>query len=540
MASGGDPPKPGGGFSLSLGGAAAKKPPAPRARALGEQEDAGRDGPVREQVLGFGADGGLQTAAAPAQRRGPLVIAKQENSYRVGSKFVPSYIPEAADKVDGEGIDKFETAAHDTAVAQQQVTYGLHVRSRPQDGAVNGEQQQQDGPPAVPGDRDAAKLKEDLAALPPEADLDAYAAMPVDQSGMVLLRGMGWTEGKAIGRGAKEEVKAKELVRRPQRLGLGAAPAPEQQTKKYIKPGESREKNDMVYVDAEGVMKSSKPVDEKLVERRREGVHAGKVMRVVDGRHSGLLCEVQAVEPREEGRSERARVRLLPSYEVVTVRCKELGEREDKTREELERQQRQERPSSRGGGGSGRGSREGGREEEEREERQHKQHKHREEERGGSKRDRDGEREDRGGGSKRHRQRDSPSPPPAADERPWLVPNIRVKIVDKRAKGGRLYLKKGTIVDVKTPTVCDVYVDDLKRSVLDLEQRQLETVVPAAEGTPVLVLAGPLRGKQGRLLKRNTETGLAAVQLTSDFSLHKLSLDDVSEYVGPLDAWEEA
>lgn len=33
----------------------------------------------------------------------------------------------------------------------------------------------------------------------------------------------------------------------------------------------------MVYVDAEGVMKSSKPVDEKLVERRREGVHPGKV-----------------------------------------------------------------------------------------------------------------------------------------------------------------------------------------------------------------------------------------------------------------------
>lgn len=28
-----------------------------------------------------------------------------------------------------------------------------------------------------------------------------------------------------------------------------------------------------------------------------------QVMRVVDGRHSGLLCEVQALEPREEGRS---------------------------------------------------------------------------------------------------------------------------------------------------------------------------------------------------------------------------------------------
>lgn len=30
--------------------------------------------------------------------------------------------------------------------------------------------------------------REDLAALPPEADLDAYAAMPVDQFGMALLR----------------------------------------------------------------------------------------------------------------------------------------------------------------------------------------------------------------------------------------------------------------------------------------------------------------------------------------------------------------
>jgi hypothetical protein len=28
------------------------------------------------------------------------------------------------------------------------------------------------------------------------------------------------------------------------------------------------------------------------------------------------------------------------------------------------------------------------------------------------------------------------------------------------------------------------------------------------------------------------------VQLTSDFSVQKLSLDDVAEYVGPLDAWD--
>ena len=49
-----------------------------------------------------------------------------------------------------------------------------------------------------------------------------------------------------------------------------------------------------------------------------------------------------------------------------------------------------------------------------------------------------------------------------------------------------------------------MFVDDLKESILDLRQAQLETVVPAAEGTPVLVLAGALRGKRGRLLARNT------------------------------------
>lgn len=41
----------------------------------------------------------------------------------------------------------------------------------------------------------------------------------------------------------------------------------------------------------------------------------------------------------------------------------------------------------------------------------------------------------------------------------------RVKVVDKRAEGGRVYLKKGTVVDVAMPRVCDVHLDDLARTV---------------------------------------------------------------------------
>jgi hypothetical protein len=45
-------------------------------------------------------------------------------------------------------------------------------------------------------------------------------------------------------------------------------------------------------------------------------------------------------------------------------------------------------------------------------------------------------------------------------------------------------------------------------------------------------LAGEHRGQRARLLKRNTETAAAAVQLTEDFSVLKVSFDDIAEFVG--------
>jgi hypothetical protein len=63
--------------------------------------------------------------------------------------------------------------------------------------------------------------------------------------------------------------------------------------------GESREpKKDMVYVDAEGHQRHVRDADAKLQEREKRGVHVGKTMRCIAGTHSGLLCEVLAVEPK--------------------------------------------------------------------------------------------------------------------------------------------------------------------------------------------------------------------------------------------------
>lgn len=261
----------GNGIAFAFSGAA-KKPT--RKLDLHEREE----GPKKDVLTGIGADGGLQSAEEQAAPSGPKIIPKQANTYRSVSEYlfrrtqlyfsnfpshlfgaychlcdsdvsshafrsakpayVPSYIPEGGeDNVVAQGIDNFQAAEHDTADAQQDVTYGLIKRTRePSDG---------DGPAGTSArpPSEAEQLKLDLEQLPPEASLEAYEEMPVESFGEALLRGMGWSEGRAIGRGNKKEVLAQDLVRRPHRLGLGAAPAPAPEThKKYIKPGENANK----------------------------------------------------------------------------------------------------------------------------------------------------------------------------------------------------------------------------------------------------------------------------------------------------------
>lgn len=80
--------------------------------------------------------------------------------------------------------------------------------------------------------------------------------------------------------------------------------------------GETREpKKDMIYVDSEGNQKHVKDADAKLVEREKEGVHPGKVMAVTGGSHSGLLCEVLALEP-------KVSLRALISYSSKFAQAK--------------------------------------------------------------------------------------------------------------------------------------------------------------------------------------------------------------------------
>lgn len=66
----------------------------------------------------------------------------------------------------------------------------------------------------------------DVASRPDSAKLEDYVAVPVEEFGAALLRGMGWKEGEVIGKRKGVVSKARVVERRPALLGIGAKEVP--------------------------------------------------------------------------------------------------------------------------------------------------------------------------------------------------------------------------------------------------------------------------------------------------------------------------
>lgn len=416
------------------------------------QEEEENESDSRHQITSFA---GSEMAVQAPKVEGNLCIDPIPNTFRDGKRYIPSYIPEKTSDADlkSTGIENFEIGEVDTSKMDgTQIKYGLTKREQ---GTIHAMSQQE---------RDAVALQEDLRNLPQESSLEDYERMPVEAFGEALMRGMGWYKGRGIGRNAKGEVEAKELVRRADKLGLGADPAISKNVqKKFIKPGEKRNQDELVYVGSDGAVKSSRPVNANLTRKAEIGVAAGKKMYLRSGKHGGFECEVKNVD----NILEKASVRLLPSLETVTVPYKDLVDLSQK--------------------------------------RQHADQK------------------EKVNVKKVKLSR-------IEESIPWLYTNIRIKVVDKKAFGGSLYLKKGTVIDVKAPKVCDVYIDDFAKIFQDLDQDQLETYVPRQSGTIVLVVAGKFKGREGQLLHRSKQSDYVAVRVNDEDDVQKLHLDDIAEY----------
>jgi G patch domain/KOW motif-containing protein len=137
-------------------------------------------------------------------------------------------------------------------------------------------------------------------------------------------------------------------------------------------------------------------------------------------------------------------------------------------------------------------------------------------------------------GQGRQQQQQRRGRPTLAPHKLWVAPLTRVRIVDKRIQGGRLYLKKGCVLDVAPDGSCDVRLEE-GRQVVTAHQDQLETVVPQEVGAAVMVVQGRHKGRKGRLLQVSLSSGAAALQLVGDLEVVRLLLDDVAQFMGHLE-----
>lgn len=113
----------------------------------------------------------------------------------------------------------------------------------------------------------------------------------------------------------------------------------------------------------------------------------------------------------------------------------------------------------------------------------------------------------------------------------WLTSNIKVRIISKKLKGGKLYLKKGKVVDVVGPSTCDISMDESRELIQGVDQELLETALPRTGG-PILVLYGKYKGVYGSLLQKDMEKETAVVEdADSRKPLHVL-LEQIAEFIG--------
>lgn len=210
-----------------------------------DNDDEGASG-KHEAITGFGAEGAENERAKAKEAKKEFVIARQGNrdwkaqarAHRGGRDLLP---PEARAKRAGADIAETEPADQDKGIK-----WGLTImeKKKADDGETDeapadptpakDTQAKHDEEPAPTADDEAldallGRKPKAQKTIPSETDafqrdmnvagdastLADYEAMPVEEFGAALLRGMGWN-------GEERGAKRKEVKRRPNKLGLGA------------------------------------------------------------------------------------------------------------------------------------------------------------------------------------------------------------------------------------------------------------------------------------------------------------------------------
>ena len=309
----------------------------------------------------------------------------------------------------------------------------------------------------------------DVSLRPIEPTAADYDTVPVEEFGLALLKGMGWKPGMAVGAKTKEMYIPTDPQIRPKGLGLGADTSIKKQMPKVSK--------DLKEEDLEAKKGSFVCIE--------FGAHKGSYGIIEDFDDDLSRITVRLTLKKEAIKIPVALVRVVSKQEFQTE-----GKVINKT--------------------------------------QYEEYKQKE------------EKNDKKDSEKRHKSSDSHSKrsnsledkhKKSSSHKTWLLPNLRVRIIDKNYKNGKYYKEKVVISDVLTSNKCCCKTSD-DRLLEDIDIKMLETVIPRNKDSNVMVLEGKYRKQLAVIVDKDKDRNEAEVQLLSDKrKVIKLNFDFICEYV---------
>lgn len=168
--------------------------------------------PAEERAARQGKEADGEDVEAAVQQSFGLTILKRDNGANV----------QMVETLQTESIKRTAKTADEEAI--EALLEGKKKSDLILPAIVNGE----DGDGRFVGslnEDDAFKL--DIASRPDSASMDDYVAVPIEEFGAALLRGMGWKEGDVVGKRKNQVSLPRVVERRPALLGIGAKEVPE-------------------------------------------------------------------------------------------------------------------------------------------------------------------------------------------------------------------------------------------------------------------------------------------------------------------------
>lgn len=337
------------------------------------------------------------------------------------------------------------------------------------------------------------KFKRDISLRANDMDFksDAYKAVPVEEFGAALLRGMGW-EGHSKEDENRMEKQLKATLPRVGRLGIGAVPKPNEE-KKFKTSGPITSISGNLKLQQEKELK--KVWDQKISEKLNQQAfkigdfiwlrcisEAGKRAMVVETKGVPGLSKIRVQLENEDRLVDISRTdAILVTADELTDKPFQHAEINLQIKDSTDNiQLQQTQPTKKI----------------------------------------ISEKE-----SSSNKFSSISQASKQSIQSSWLFNMIRVRVISEKL-GSKYYLQKGVVVDVYDCGVASVRLDS-GVVIGSVKEKYLETVLPSVGGN-CLILRGSNKGQTAQLLEKKKDKNEAIIQLSESFDVVIISMDDIA------------